>query len=133
MSPATSASRSGTAPATISNRSASWNATAERYSPRIDALLERFLVRPDGGLPAARYTDPEMVALEHERLWSRVWQIACRAEALPAAGDRVVYTLGSRSAPVLRAEPPRTLAFHDACPHPATAPAGGRGHSRAGC
>ena len=36
------------------------------------------LVRPDGVVPKDRYTSRAFADLEMERLWSRVWQVACR-------------------------------------------------------
>jgi nitrite reductase/ring-hydroxylating ferredoxin subunit len=89
-------------------------------------------------MPAARYTDPEMLALEYERLWSRVWQIACRAEELPKVGDHVVYTIGARSVLLVRSEPDHIVAFHNACLHRGTQLAdpqsnGAAGHFDDGC
>ena len=40
---------------------------------------------------------------EMERLWPRVWQIACREEELPEVGDYVEYTIGDQSILVVRA------------------------------
>ena len=31
-------------------------------------------------IPRERFTSVEFVALEYERLWPRVWQVACREE-----------------------------------------------------
>ena len=42
--------------------------------------------RPDR-VPAQRYYDPEFFAMENELLWPRVWQMACRLEEIPEAGD----------------------------------------------
>ncbi len=78
-----------------------------------------------------------MSALEHERLWSRVWQIACRAEELPAVGDHLVYTIGARSVLLVRSAPDRIAAFHNACLHRGTqladATPNGAGHFDDGC
>ena len=58
--------------------------------------------------------------LEHERLWRRVWQIACRLEELPKVGDHIVYTIGDVRSLVVRSEPDRIVAFHNACLHRGT-------------
>ena len=42
------------------------------------------LTAPDR-IPAARYTDPAFFELERDRLWSRVWQMACRLDEIPEA------------------------------------------------
>ena len=55
------------------------------------------LVRPDGVIPKARYTSRAFVDLEMDRLWSRVWQVACREEELAQPGDYVEYTIGDQA------------------------------------
>jgi len=49
--------------------------------------LRELLVREDDALPRARYTSPEFAAAEFERLWARVWQVACREEEIASPGD----------------------------------------------
>ena len=44
-------------------------------------------------LPASDYS-PEFHRLEMERVWPRVWQIACREEEIPNVGDYVNYEIG---------------------------------------
>ena len=39
-------------------------------------------------LQAARYTARDWADLEHERLWPRVWQIACTEDCVPEPGDQ---------------------------------------------
>ena len=53
------------------------------------------LMRDDGFLPKARYTSTEFADLVFERLWSRVWQVACRVEQVARPGDYVVVVAGS--------------------------------------
>ncbi len=38
-------------------------------------------------IPKDRYLSSEFLALEHEKLWTRVWQVACRIEQLPDQGS----------------------------------------------
>lgn len=63
------------------------------------------------------YHKPEYVALEKERLWSRVWQMACRVEELPKPGDYATYDIGDESVVVLRSTDGVIRAFHNACQH----------------
>ena len=81
-------------------------------------------------VPASRYTSPEYFELERERLWPRVWQVACREEEIPAAGDYVVYDIVGRSVLVVRGEDGGIRAFHNSCLHRgrrlATEPGNGR-------
>lgn len=56
-------------------------------------------------VPTAWYTDREFHELEKERLWKKVWQVACRVEELPEVGDTVVYDICDISIIVVRAAP----------------------------
>ena len=55
-------------------------------------------------IPAPRYYDAEFYALENERLWPRVWQMACRLEEIPKPGDFVVYDILDQSVIVTRVD-----------------------------
>ena len=79
-------------------------------------------------LAAARYTSREFFDLECERLWPRVWQMACREEELPAAGSFVVYDIVDRSFIVMRGADSRLRAFHNSCPHRGRQLLAGQGH-----
>lgn len=74
------------------------------------------MTRPDR-VPAARYYDPDFYALEVERLWPRVWQMACRLEEIPEPGDFVEYENLSRSVLVVRVDAHTVKAYHNACRH----------------
>ncbi len=78
-------------------------------------------------VPKERYLSPEFARLEMERLWSRVWQIACREEEVGKPGDFVEYTIGDQSVLVVRGEHHEINAFHNACVHRGTALATGCG------
>ncbi|MFM7536393.1 MAG: aromatic ring-hydroxylating oxygenase subunit alpha [Acidimicrobiales bacterium] len=68
-------------------------------------------------VPAGIYTSKAWHDLEVERLWSRVWQIACLEEELPAVGDYVVYDVAHLSFLVVRTAPDEIKAFRNACLH----------------
>ena len=55
-------------------------------------------------IPAPRYYDAEFYELEKERLWPRVWQMACRLEEIPKPGDFVVYDILDQSVIVTRVD-----------------------------
>ncbi len=74
------------------------------------------MTRPDR-VPVARYYAPEFYELECERLWPRVWQMACRLEEIPRAGDYVEYENLGQSIVVLRVDDDTVVAFHNACRH----------------
>jgi nitrite reductase/ring-hydroxylating ferredoxin subunit len=63
------------------------------------------------------YYKPEYVALEKERFWPRVWQVACREEELRAPGDYITYNLYDESIVVVRGRDSRVRAFYNVCQH----------------
>jgi len=68
-------------------------------------------------IPVQRYFDPEFYALERERLWSRVWQMACRLEEIPNPGDYSVYDIFDQSIIITRVDAHTVKAYHNACRH----------------
>lgn len=67
-------------------------------------------------IPAKRYYDSGFFDLEKQRLWSSVWQMACRLEEIPEVGDYVEYTLLEKTVVVVRT-PSGVKAFHNICRH----------------
>jgi phenylpropionate dioxygenase-like ring-hydroxylating dioxygenase large terminal subunit len=66
-------------------------------------------------MPPARGADH----LERERLWPRVWQMACREAELAAPGDFVVYDILDDSILVVRTGPGPDdfAAMYNVCQH----------------
>ena len=83
----------------------------------------------DEDIPYSNYTSHEYAAAEFDRMWPKVWQMACREEHLPEAGDYQVYDIGHLSAIVTRTESGEIRAYINACMHRGTAlkPAGSSG------
>jgi nitrite reductase/ring-hydroxylating ferredoxin subunit len=71
-------------------------------------------------IPKGRYVSGEWLASEYERLWPRVWQMACRLEEVPEVGDFYEYRIGDQSVVVVRADDGSVKAFRNACLHRAT-------------
>ena len=95
----------------------------------MDAIeLESTLVGDDDVLPRARYTSKAFAELELERLWGRVWQVACREEEIPEVGDYCEYVIGDDSVLVVRSGPETVHALHNTCLHRGTRLATGTGH-----
>ena len=67
-------------------------------------------------VPSARYYDADFFALEKEKLWPHVWQMACRLEEIPNVGDYVEYTILDKSVIVVNTKN-GVKAFHNACRH----------------
>lgn len=71
---------------------------------------------PMTSVPVARYTSQAFHELEMERLWPRVWQMACREEEIPAVGDYLIYEIGRFSILVVRTSD-GLKAHHNVCRH----------------
>jgi phenylpropionate dioxygenase-like ring-hydroxylating dioxygenase large terminal subunit len=71
-------------------------------------------------VPFRRYYERQFADLERERVWKKVWQLACREEDIPEVGDRVAYEVGTLSFMVVRSGPDSFRAFHNACRHRGT-------------
>jgi phenylpropionate dioxygenase-like ring-hydroxylating dioxygenase large terminal subunit len=71
----------------------------------------------DADLSYDRYTAQTFFDAEIERMWSRVWQWACREEHVPNIGDYTVYDVGPYSVIVVRADDGDIKAFVNSCPH----------------
>lgn len=67
-----------------------------------------------------RYFDRDFHRLEVERMWGRVWQMACREEQIPEVGDSLVYEIVDASLIVVRTAPDEIRAFHNSCLHRGT-------------
>ena len=78
---------------------------------------ERPLFLGDHDVSIQRYISREWHELEKERLWSRVWQFACRTEHIPEVGDTLVYDIAGRSYVIVRTAPDTVKAYPNACLH----------------
>ena len=66
---------------------------------------------------ANRYFSKEEHDREVERLWKRVWQMACLESDIPNVGDTHVYDIAELSYIVVRVSPTEVKAFPNACLH----------------
>ena len=66
---------------------------------------------------AARFVDRRYHEREIERLWKRVWQMACRADEIPNVGDYHVYTVADLSWLIVRTGPNEFKAHQNVCMH----------------
>ncbi len=71
-------------------------------------------------VPRERYLSRAVHELEVEKVWRRVWQMACRLEQIPEVGDSLVYSAPGLSLVVVRAGPEEIRAFHNSCLHRGT-------------
>ena len=71
----------------------------------------------DQDYPVTQYTSRAFHELEKEKLWSKVWQFACREEEIPDVGDTAVYDICDWSILVVRSAPDTIKAYYNACLH----------------
>jgi len=89
-----------------------------RAVPRALRQTYPFTGGPDE-IPVRRYLDRGYHELEKSRLWSRVWQVACRDEQIPSVGDTWVYDIADKSYLIVRTGtgPDDIVAYPNACLH----------------
>ncbi len=70
-------------------------------------------------IPVSEYRDPRWDERERERLWPRVWQMACREAELAVPGDFVAYEILDESILIVRTgdAPDDLSAFYNVCQH----------------
>ncbi len=67
--------------------------------------------------PSSGTRAPSSIELEVEKVWTKVWQMACREEDIPEVGDHITYDVVGRSILVVRSGPDAISAFHNVCLH----------------
>ncbi len=67
-------------------------------------------------VPVHRYITRDFHDLEMQKLWPRVWQMACREEEIPDVGDHVLYEIGRFSIIVVCTRN-GIAAHHNVCRH----------------
>jgi phenylpropionate dioxygenase-like ring-hydroxylating dioxygenase large terminal subunit len=70
-----------------------------------------------GASSAERYYSREIAQLEEERLWPKVWLMACRLEEIERVGDFVTFDIGRESFIVVRTSPVAYKAYYNVCQH----------------
>ena len=71
-------------------------------------------------LPKRRYLDKGYHDLEVAKMWSKVWQMACREEDIPNVGDSINYDIVDESIIVVRSGPTEFRAYVNSCLHRGT-------------
>lgn len=82
----------------------------------------------DDFVPKGDYLSAEFANLEADRLWPRVWQVACREEEIPSVGDVIAYDILDESVILVRTAPDTIRAFYNVCPHRGRRLVDGPGH-----
>ena len=75
---------------------------SERIAGTMMALGDSYKFLGNEDLSFSRYTDQEFYDQEIKKVWSKVWQWACREEHIKDPGDYYVYDVGPYSAIVIK-------------------------------
>ncbi|ORV18104.1 aromatic ring-hydroxylating oxygenase subunit alpha [Mycobacterium celatum] len=78
-------------------------------------------------VPAERYYSPGFAALEVERMWPKVWQVACTVDHVAEPGDYFEYRCGPYSVLIVRDDDGALRAFQNVCRHRGNSLCGGAG------
>lgn len=105
---------------------------AERTEPL--AATVPYAITDPKRVPVERYFSPEFAQLEKDKLWTRVWQMACRLEEIPRVGDFTEYKINDQSILIVReGEGDDSIkAYFNACRHRGTALGDGTGSFHGG-
>jgi nitrite reductase/ring-hydroxylating ferredoxin subunit len=82
-----------------------------KVSPLAATVIRADFVPKDG------FISPDFQRLENERMWPKVWQIACREEELPNPGDYVTYEIAGEPLIVVRTASGEIKCFYNVCQH----------------
>lgn len=97
----------------------SYNDLLDQDSHPVPDILRQDSPMPPGPtrVDARMYHAREYHDLEVERLWKRVWQLACHEDDIPEVGDSLVYDIASLSFIVVRTGADEFKAYPNACLH----------------
>lgn len=73
--------------------------------------------RPVPPIPAARYGDPRLHALEGARVWRRCWLLAAHESELAAPGDYLTFDRTGAPIVIVRGDDGALSAFYNSCRH----------------
>ena len=68
-------------------------------------------------IPVERYISAGFAELEHERLWPRVWHVACTVDHVAEPGDWFEHRLGRHSVLLVRGDDGVLRGFQNVCRH----------------
>ena len=88
------------------------NGTADRREDAIGPPPQRPTL-----VPAQRYVSPDFAQLEVERMWPKVWQVACSVDHVAEPGDYFEYRCGPYSVLIVRGDDGGLRAFQNVCRH----------------
>jgi nitrite reductase/ring-hydroxylating ferredoxin subunit len=97
-------------------------------------MNEMIITKPDSPdeaviLSIEPFVSREYALAEGEKLWPKVWQMACRVEEVPNVGDYVTYDIMDESIIVVRSSTEVISAYFNVCQHRGRRLTKGCGHT----
>ncbi len=92
----------------------------DRHAPPPQLLEQSYRFLGDDDVAYSRYTLQAFFDAEMAHMWKRVWQMACREQAVREPGDFVVYDIGNESVIVVRTASGAIKAYYNSCLHRGT-------------
>ncbi len=80
-------------------------------------IAEQILQSAPVRIASSRYTSPAFAEIEHERMWPRVWTVACTVDHVRQPGDFYEHRLGRYSIIIVRGDDGELRAFQNVCLH----------------
>jgi len=68
-------------------------------------------------VPVERFLSKDYCDVEVEKLWKRVWQVACREEEIAEVGDIYLYEVATLQFIIVRTAPNKIKAYPNSCLH----------------
>lgn len=103
----------------------------DRIPPPAHYLEPSYVYLGDEDIPIERYFSREWHDQEVEKVWRKTWQVACRAEDIPNAGDYIVYDIVDDSVLIARQPDGSIKAYINACLHRGNQLCVGQGRAKA--
>ncbi len=76
------------------------------------------------------YVSADYARAEADKVWAKVWQVACRVEEIEGVGDYVTYDIGEESIIVVRTAADKIAAYFNVCQHRGRRLTQGCGHTK---
>ena len=96
----------------------------------VQTSIDRNIAERPTVIDVGAYTSRDYAREEDEKLWAKVWQVACREEELRKVGDFVTYDIMDESVIVVRSAEDKISAYYNVCLHRGRQLTEGCGHTK---
>jgi nitrite reductase/ring-hydroxylating ferredoxin subunit len=90
---------------------------ADAATPAAGFMADSYQYLGDADVSYDVYLSEDYARLEEQRMWARVWQMACHLGQIPRPKDYIVYDIGRTSILIVRQDDGGVKAFINSCRH----------------